>query len=87
MKKIILISLILTSLAFAGNFQKASDTTKVTDEVIMPREPTEVYYGSGYYYTHRCTNPSCREYRLTESQRKIQVRRYTIIRKKKKEEN
>ena len=83
MKKIILISLILTSLAFAGNFQKASDTTKVTDEVIMPREPTEVYYGSGYYYTHRCTNPSCREYRLTESQRKIQVRRYTIIRKKK----
>ena len=48
MKKIILIALILTCSAFAGNFQKASDTTKVTDEVIMPREPTEVYYGSGY---------------------------------------
>lgn len=68
--------------AFAGNFQKASDTVKVTDEVVMPREPATAYYGSGYYYTHRCTNPSCREFRPAEPQKKVKVRRYTIVRKR-----
>jgi len=82
MKKILLIALMSVCSVFAGNFQKASDTTKVTDEVVMPREPSTVYYGSGYYYTNRCTNPSCREYQLTVSQQKIKVRRYIIVKKK-----
>jgi hypothetical protein len=82
MKKILLIALMSVCSVFAGNFRKSSDTTTVTDEVVMPREPSTVYYGSGYYVTHRCTNPNCREYRPTEVQRKITIRRYTIIKKK-----
>lgn len=81
MKKILMIMALACS-AFAGNFQKASDTVKVTDEVVMPREPATVYYGSGYYYTHRCTNPNCREFRPVEPQKKVKVRRYTIVRKR-----
>lgn len=81
MKKILMIMALACSV-FAGNFQKASDTVKVTDEVVMPRESATVYYGSGYYYTHRCTNPNCREFRPVEPQKKVKVRRYTIVRKR-----
>ena len=81
MKKILMIMALACS-AFAGNFQKASDTVKVTDEVVMPREPATVYYGSGYYYTHRCTNPNCWEFKPVELQKKVKIRRYTIVRKR-----